>query len=149
MTPQLLKNTPLEERLLWLSEVVGDCWEWQGPKSWNGYGLITGNVSRTAHRVAYECWVGPVPTGLDVHHECHNRLCINPRHLRAVTRSENMRDPVTRQRQSEAQRKTHCPQGHPYTPENTRISKQGWQRCLICLRAKWKRENARRKGMAG
>src|SRR5690606_12624439 len=32
--------------------------------------------------------------------------------------------------------KTHCPHGHPYTPENTRIEKSGRRRCRECERPK-------------
>ncbi len=31
--------------------------------------------------------------------------------------------------------KTHCKQGHPFTPENTRYNKNGWQICIACHRA--------------
>lgn len=39
--------------------------------------------------------------------------------------------------------KTHCPHGHPYTPENTLVSPQGWRKCKTCTRA---RERAYEKG---
>lgn len=29
---------------------------------------------------------------------------------------------------------THCKHGHEFTPENTRITKQGWRRCRACRR---------------
>ena len=32
-------------------------------------------------------------------------------------------------------RKTHCPRGHEYTPENTRISKRNERTCRACMRA--------------
>lgn len=28
--------------------------------------------------------------------------------------------------------KTHCPQGHEYSPENTRLSPEGWRVCIAC-----------------
>ena len=27
---------------------------------------------------------------------------------------------------------SHCPQGHEYSPENTRLSKHGWRACRAC-----------------
>jgi len=29
-------------------------------------------------------------------------------------------------------RKTHCPQGHEYSPENTVYTPNGWRRCIAC-----------------
>jgi hypothetical protein len=31
---------------------------------------------------------------------------------------------------------THCKNGHPWTPENTRITPQGWRNCRACHREK-------------
>lgn len=51
-----------------------------------------------AHRFAYELavagtmfapWI-PLPTGVEVDHRCHVKLCVNPQHLRATTRKQNM-----------------------------------------------------------
>jgi len=38
--------------------------------------------------------------------------------------------------------KTHCPNGHPYTPDNLRASKHGYRQCKICHR---ERERARQR----
>ena len=42
------------------------------------------------HRVAYELANSPIPPGLLVDHICHNTLCVEPSHLRLVTRKQNM-----------------------------------------------------------
>lgn len=82
------------------------------------------------HRVMFEHHVGPVPDGMQLDHVaglCGNRNCCNPAHLEPVTASENIR------RQDHAnRRKTECPRGHAYTPENTRIDSAGKRRCRQC-----------------
>ena len=73
------------------------CWEWTGHKSSVGYGLIKvfGRMS-SVHRYSYELHKGPIPEGLHILHECDNKVCINPDHLRAGTHAENIEDAVAR-----------------------------------------------------
>ncbi len=96
--------------------------------------------TRQTHRIAYEEFVGPVPNGLHLDHRCRVRLCCNPAHLEPVTQQEN-------NRRSWAARglKSHCAQGHEFTPENTKqTAKQ--RKCRECIRAqsKAKREKQRK-----
>lgn len=112
------------------------CIIWIGAKA-KGYGrfYLNGKVL-SAHRVAWEHQNGVIPEGLDLDHQCHNedteclggtdcphRACVNPEHLEPVTRRTNLN--------RHFRRITHCPQGHEYDEENTRIYK-GTKVCRKC-----------------
>jgi len=95
----------IRERLLRFVDQSDECWLWRGQIADNGYGRIKVAARPLfAHRVAYECFIGPIPAGLTVDHVCHNedstcaggvrcvhRRCINPDHLRAIAWLENFR----------------------------------------------------------
>lgn len=82
----------LEQRLRAnVTMTTSGCWQWTA--STDGKYGVTRSDGRLqkAHRVSYELFVGQVPVGLDLDHLCRNTLCINPKHLEPVTRSENLR----------------------------------------------------------
>ena len=82
---------PLADRLMRLVSIADTgCWEYSGAKNKNGYSQIrVGSRRPTVQRAAYELFVGPIPQGMEVDHTCHNRGCVNPEHLRTVTRKQN------------------------------------------------------------
>lgn len=144
------------------------CWLWTGYVMPNGYGKIMvvlpgGRIaSRLVHRMAYELHVGPIPEGADVGHTCHDedlgcpggptcehRRCLNPRHLQAMTRRENLRagrKPGGNHGRANAL-KTHCRCGLPYDEQNTMVTKNGSRACKAC-RSRYNREWRQRRKAA-
>lgn len=130
------------------------CWEWLGVIAPNGYGMLgIGRRSlgekRTAyaHRLSYETFVGPIPAGHDLDHLCRNRCCCNPAHLEPVTRRENnLRGDGPAILSALNGSKTHCKNGHAFTPENTRMRPTGGRECKECRRQIKARYLARHQG---
>lgn len=89
------RNIPTLDRF-WMKVQKGSrCWEWTGMKDAKGYGrfrLESGSIA--AHRFAYQAVHGPISDELDVDHQCHNKACVNPDHLRAATRSQNLENRI-------------------------------------------------------
>lgn len=112
------------------------CWEWQGVKTNGGYGMVCYKYkTHIAHRFFYKALVGSIPEGLELDHLCRVRNCVNPNYLEPVTHQENCR----RGTQGDWQKqKTHCPQGHEYTLENTYIH-SGKRQCKTCSYHRLKR----------
>lgn len=74
-------------------DTSGDCWLWTGYAAADGYGRFSvgGRAGRRvlAHRWSYEHFVGPIPDGMTIDHQCLVRRCVNPHHLRPVTHKQN------------------------------------------------------------
>lgn len=138
------KLTTLERFMQYVSpEPNSGCWLWTGSVNFLGYGqfglgarsgkrLSQGFRMCRAHRVSYELHVGKIPANLHIDHLCRVRCCVNPDHLEPVTQAENNRRGASGVVNGARQRAiTHCPRGHEYTTENTRVT-GGGRKCLAC-----------------
>ncbi|MEU3160041.1 HNH endonuclease signature motif containing protein [Streptomyces griseoincarnatus] len=124
-----------------VTEAQGGCWLWSAETDRDGYGRFKVNgVKQAAHHVAYQLLVGPIPSGLQLDHLCRVRNCVQPAHLEPVTNRVN----ALRGRGPTAVNatKTHCPQGHPYSPENTRERPCVRRMCRTCDRARKRKHGA-------
>lgn len=134
-----------------------ECWPWKASLSAQGYGVFwTGERRMCGHRAVYELIVGPVPPGFFLDHLCHSndrecpggqtcrhRRCVNPSHLEVTTAAANKE----RGRSGPAlnAKKTHCPQGHPYSGSNLIITSNGQRKCRVCVYAANRASAARRR----
>lgn len=128
------------------------CWNWTGPRSkkgkgygWASYKGKAEHVMRVMYRAAKGN--GQIPMGKEICHTCDNTACINPDHLYAGTRADNVRDMQVRGRGNH-QKKIACIHGHPFTSVNTYITKLGHRHCKTCqlirmrINAGWTKEQA-------
>jgi hypothetical protein len=127
------------------------CWNWTAAKTKSGYAdfSVQGRSVRAA-RWLYGQMVAPVPADLTVDHLCSNRACVNPGHLEVVTRGENTMRAKTGITVLLAQR-THCVNGHEFTPENTYPRSDRGRGCCECRRLKnqaWRERSRARKAEA-
>lgn len=71
-------------------EKTRNCWQWSGTPNCSGYGRLTVNGQRVlAHRFSWKIHGRGDLDGKELDHRCLNRLCVNPAHLRIVTRKQN------------------------------------------------------------
>lgn len=116
---------------------------WIMPKKNTGYSEMHANgQSWLGHRLSYEAFVGPIPSGLQIDHLCKVTNCVNPEHLEPVTRQENHRR--SNSVSGINARKTHCKRKHPLSGDNIRIDR-GTRQCKKCnaLREAQRRERNR------
>ena len=93
MTDEELKYWQLYIRQRVMIDPVTGCWNWQLYITPKGYGrAYYRSRSQRAHKLAYTVFVGPVPDGLQLRHQCHNNSCCNPAHLLVGTAQDNRDD---------------------------------------------------------
>lgn len=115
------------------------CWLWVGSLNKGGYGQLgvkkgqfgaATKRPKVAHIIAWELYRGPIPDGFQLDHLCRVRSCVNPDHLEPVICRTNLARGMGFVGQN--LRKTHCPQGHEYTKENTYLTRRGERNCRAC-----------------
>lgn len=143
---------PIEDRFNRKYVVLDNgCWEWTAAINNMGYGTFgqAPGVKVYAHRWAYQHFIGPIPEGTVLDHVCHttdphcddgllcrHRRCCNPHHLEPVSAAENTW-------RSKAATKTHCVNGHEFTPENTWYRPDRRARCCrACAAARQRKRNS-------
>ena len=143
----LLLPTPAERFAAGLVRMPNGCLEWTRYTRSSGYGLIGIDRARVyTHRFAWELANGPIPDGMFICHHCDNPPCCDPEHLFMGTVADNSADMITKGRGNN-QKKTHCPQGHPYDEANTAIV-QRRRSCRTCHLAASARYKARKRAAA-
>ena len=112
------------EQRLWKfiePEPNSGCWLWVGASDKNGYGRVSIKSRAVwAHRATYEHYIKPIPPTMVLDHRCRQPSCVNPSHLRIVTRKQNALENSESLAAKEAQQ-THCLHGHPFDVQNTYI----------------------------
>jgi len=132
-----------------------ECWLWVGSLTPQGYGVLSHGGRKWAHRVSVLLSGRDIPADMVVDHICRVRNCVNPDHLRVVTKRINGIENSTSPAALNAM-KSHCAKGHEFTPDNIRMRKKrgGLERvCVACHREdvkasrRRKREEARALGV--
>lgn len=77
----------------YIPEPNSGCWIWEKSLNNRGYGLLQrGGYRGYAHRFSYSHFIGNIPKGMFVCHQCDLRCCVNPDHLWIGTHIDNMND---------------------------------------------------------
>lgn len=124
------------------------CWLHDGAPDHAGYprAAVGGGKVDNASRISWRLYRGDIPTGQFVCHHCDTPSCVNPDHLFLGTHTDNMRDAARKGRLNQrAAKRDSCPHGHPFSPENTLVRKDGGRRCRTCQRRAGARHDGKRR----
>ena len=124
------------------------CWLWQRGVSGGKYKYPVwtwqGRRRQVTHLALQSVGID-VPKGHDACHICDTPLCVNPYHLFAGTRKDNMQDAKAKARLVGYGKREVCKQGHPLSGDNLYIDpKWGKRHCRTCMR-RWGREHDARR----
>lgn len=114
------------------------CYLYTGSKNNDGYGQIQfEHMTMRTHKIGIYLQLNldpMLPYGPQVNHKCSNKHCWNPEHVYIGDQQENHSDAMRARTHTSIQSKskTHCPNGHEYTEDNTHIDKRGCRRCRKC-----------------
>jgi len=111
-------------------EADGDCWISAYSVASHGYAQVGWNDGQKnhmvlAHRASWEYAMGPVPLGFTLDHQCKQKTCVNPAHLRILSNYENARRTAGRDWPL-----GQCANGHPNSDTYTQPS--GKRVCRPC-----------------
>lgn len=111
------------------------CFIWKRNIDGKGYGNFSYKGKRIlAHRFSFRAFKSKIPKDLVVDHMCKNKLCVNPKHLRLLTRVKNVM--IGKGIPALNAKKSKCKNGHNFSGKNLLIRKNmngnKKRKCRIC-----------------